>query len=92
MAAPRVASTATDPVCGMALDPKTAEKSESKGRTHYFRSSAGSTADSTADKQELDAHPSAMLPRATRNTIPEGEQPHTTPEAILPPDAAGALA
>jgi uncharacterized membrane protein YraQ (UPF0718 family)/YHS domain-containing protein len=40
---------ATDPVCGMTVDPKTAAKSEYGGQVYYFCSDA--------DKQEFDQHP-----------------------------------
>lgn len=42
-----------DPVCGMAVDPKTAEKSVYKGKTYYFCS--------RSEKQQFDKTPEKYL-------------------------------
>ncbi len=44
---------ATDPICGMRVDPKTAASSTYKGQRYYFCSSS--------EKQQFDAHPDAYL-------------------------------
>jgi YHS domain-containing protein len=44
---------ATDVVCGMTVDPKTAEKSEYKGKTYYFCS--------VDDKKQFDKSPEKYL-------------------------------
>ena len=45
-----------DPVCGMMVDPKTAEKSDYKGKTYYFCS--------LDEKKEFDKSPEKFLPKA----------------------------
>jgi YHS domain-containing protein len=44
-----------DPVCGMTVDPKTAEKADYKGKTYYFCS--------VDEKQEFLKSPEKFLPK-----------------------------
>jgi YHS domain-containing protein len=52
----KAAKEVADPVCGMTVDPKTAEKADYKGKTYYFCS--------VDEKQEFLKTPEKFLPKA----------------------------
>ena len=54
----KVETKAVDPVCGMMVDPKTAEKAVYKGRTYYFCA--------RSEKEEFEKNPEKYAPEAKK--------------------------
>ncbi len=51
----KVDTKAVDPVCGMTVDPKTAEKTVYKGKTYYFCA--------RSEKEDFDKNPEKYVPK-----------------------------